>query len=69
VYVDMDKFRQEKSAEYLALNPNGKVPLLVDEINGVNVWESCAIVYYLLDLFDPEEKLGPRKAFRGILLK
>ena len=26
------------------------------------MWESCGIAYYLLDLFDPKDKLGPRKS-------
>jgi glutathione S-transferase len=56
-YVDMNKFRVEKSVEYLARNPNGKVPLLEDTDRDVVLWESCAIVYYLLDLFDPEDRL------------
>ncbi len=50
VFVDMNKFRTEKSAEYLSKNPNGKVPLLVDTDRDVTVWESGAIVNYLLDL-------------------
>ena len=29
IYVDMNTFRTEKSPEFLAKNPNGKVPLLV----------------------------------------
>ena len=51
-YVDMDKFRVEKSAEFLSKNPNGKVPLLVDTSRDVVMWESGAIFYYILDLCD-----------------
>jgi len=36
-----------QSSEYLALNPQGKMPLLVDE--GLCVWESDAICRHLLD--------------------
>jgi glutathione S-transferase len=32
VYVDMNKFRTDKSPDFLAKNPNGKVPLLVFKI-------------------------------------
>ena len=35
-------------------------PLQEDTERDVVMWESCAITYYLLDLFDPEEKMGPR---------
>ena len=35
-----------KSAEYLALNPNGLMPTLVDD-GGFSLWESNAIMMYL----------------------
>tara|TARA_R110002020_G_scaffold36134_19_gene108680 strand:- start:593 stop:1198 length:606 start_codon:yes stop_codon:yes gene_type:complete len=38
-------------------HPEGKVPLLVHD--GVEIWESSAIILYLTDLF-PEAGLGPR---------
>ena len=38
---------EQRSAEYLGLNPNGKVPTLVD--GEVVLWESNAIVCYLAD--------------------
>lgn len=37
--------REHKSPEYLALNPRGKVPLIVDD--GFALYESAAIVEYL----------------------
>lgn len=42
--IDLDKM-EHKSEEYLKLNPNGKVPTLVD--NDFVIWESIAINYYL----------------------
>ena len=36
---------ENKSPEFLAVNPNGKVPALSDD--GVNLWESNAIMAYL----------------------
>ena len=38
---------EHKSAAYLTINPNGKVPLLED--NGFLLWESHAIMQYLAD--------------------
>src|SRR5258706_15471246 len=38
---------EHKSAEYLKLNPNGKLPTMVDD--GFVVWESLAINYYLME--------------------
>jgi glutathione S-transferase len=44
--VDLTKGEQYKP-EYLAMNPNGKVPVIDDD--GVVVWESQAIMRYLAD--------------------
>jgi glutathione S-transferase len=46
-----------KTPEYLALNPNGKVPLLVD--GAFKLWESNAIMQYLADKAGSDE-LFPR---------
>jgi glutathione S-transferase len=50
-----------KKPEYLALNPNGKVPTLVD--GGVAFWESRAIMQYLAAK-KPESTLWPNDAAR-----
>jgi glutathione S-transferase len=44
--VDLSK-REQRSPEFLQLNPNGKVPVLVDE--ELVLWESHAIMMYLAD--------------------
>lgn len=56
-YVKVDLARGEhKSAEHLARNPGGRVPVLVD--GDVTVWESVAIMIHLADKADSE--LWPR---------
>src|SRR5688572_24506838 len=46
ITVDLATGKQ-KSPEYLALNPNGKVPTLVD--GDTIIWESLAIAQYLCE--------------------
>jgi glutathione S-transferase len=48
----------QKKPEYLAMNPNGKVPLLVDE--GVPIFESMAILIYLGERYGVEKGLFPK---------
>ncbi len=51
--------QEHKTAEYLAINPRGKVPAIVDD--GFALYESNAIVEYL-DAKYPERPLYPRDA-------
>jgi len=46
------KLNEHKTEEYLKLNPNGKVPTLVD--GDVVIWESMAINNYILEKHKPE---------------
>src|SRR5437763_1431062 len=55
IEVDMSK-GDNRTPEYLALNPNGKVPMLVDR--DLVIWESRAINAYLAALY-PERNLYP----------
>ena len=56
VMVDLKK-GQTHMPEYLRLNPNGKVPLLVHD--GTPVWESVAITLYLGEIFGVAKGLYP----------
>jgi len=54
---------QKRTDDFLALNPNGKIPVLVDEEQGVTLFESAAILQYLAERsgrFLPSD--GPRRA-------
>jgi glutathione S-transferase len=53
--VDRDKDAQN-SAEFLRLNPNGRIPVLIDE--DLTLFETAAIVLHLVDQH-PEAGLAP----------
>jgi glutathione S-transferase len=64
--VDVDLRKGEnKTPEYLAMNPNGKVPVLVD--GDLVLWESRAINRYMASL-RPERGLYPDDAKRRALI-
>jgi glutathione S-transferase len=46
-----------KKPEFLAINPNGKVPAVVHD--GTALWESAALTIYLGEVFGVEKKLWP----------
>jgi glutathione S-transferase len=50
---------EQKTPEYLKLNPNGKVPTIIDD--GLVMWESVAILLYLAEKF-PAANLLPAAA-------
>ncbi|KAG6001353.1 hypothetical protein E4U21_004429 [Claviceps maximensis] len=51
-------FPAAKSEPFLSLNPNGRLPGLEDPNTNVSVWESGAIIDYLIDQYDTTQKLS-----------
>lgn len=58
------KENEHKSEEFLKINPNGKIPALVD--GDYTVWESMGINFYLADAYKPE-LLGSDPKQRGLV--
>lgn len=56
VKVDL-KAGDQRKPEYLALNPNGKVPLLV--VDGTPIFETVAIISYLGETYGVDKGLYP----------
>ena len=54
--------RDQDKADFLSLNPNGKVPLLVHD--GTPIFESAAIMIHLGETFGVEKKLFPAPGVR-----
>tara|TARA_Y100000385_G_C12875069_1_gene543262 strand:- start:210 stop:821 length:612 start_codon:yes stop_codon:yes gene_type:complete len=57
------KENEHKSEEFLRVNPNAKIPALVD--GDFTIWESMAINMYLADTYKPE-LLGTSSKERGL---
>ncbi|KAK3726105.1 hypothetical protein LTR37_000253 [Vermiconidia calcicola] len=54
VMMDFGVLKQEP---YISVNPNGRVPAIKDPNTGITLWETGAIIDYLLDYYDKENKL------------
>jgi glutathione S-transferase len=63
--VDM-KNKEHKSADYLKINPMGKVPAMVD--GEITLFESMAINYYIADTYK-KELLGTNAQEKGLSMQ
>lgn len=54
-WVELDGLKQKP---YTDVNPNGRVPAIVDPNHNITLWESGAIVQYLIDTYDKDNKIS-----------
>jgi glutathione S-transferase len=60
ISLDLSK-NEQKEDWFLQINPNGRIPAIVDHSNDdFKVIESGAILHYLVQRYDTEHKLWPR---------
>lgn len=52
------EFGNVKDESYTKINPNGRLPSIVDPNTGITLWESGAIILYLVDQYDKEGKIS-----------
>ncbi|PWY90668.1 glutathione S-transferase [Aspergillus heteromorphus CBS 117.55] len=51
-------FSEIKKEPYISLNPNGRTPAIEDPNTGIILWESGAIIEYLVETYDKEHKIS-----------
>lgn len=48
----------QKGPDFLKINPNGRIPTLVDHKNGITISQTGAILLYLAETYDKENKFS-----------
>jgi glutathione S-transferase len=52
------EFPDMKKEQYESINPNGRVPAIEDPNTGITLWESGAIIEYLVETYDQKHNIS-----------
>lgn len=69
--IDIAKGEQS-TPEFIAINPNGKIPAIIDSETGITVFESGAILIYLAEKtgrFMPTDLAGKTKVIEWVMFQ
>lgn len=55
---EMIEFPDMKKERYESINPNGRVPAIEDPNTGITLWESGAIIEYLVETYDKQHNIS-----------
>ncbi|KAI8273331.1 hypothetical protein K4K60_011012 [Colletotrichum sp. SAR11_57] len=55
---EMVEFTDVKKEHFTTVNPNGRLPAITDPNTGITLWESGAIIEYLVETYDTENRLS-----------
>ena len=56
--IKVIEFPDMKKEAYESINPNGRVPTIEDPNTGITLWESGAIIEYLVETYDKQHKFS-----------
>ncbi|KZF25884.1 glutathione S-transferase [Xylona heveae TC161] len=56
--LEMVEFQDVKKPDYLKVNPNGRLPAIEDPNTGIILWETAAIILYLIEQYDGKGSLS-----------
>ncbi|RYP03917.1 hypothetical protein DL764_004793 [Monosporascus ibericus] len=63
------EFKAVKQEPYTLINPNGRLPAIEDPNTGFTLWESGAILEYLIEQYDKDHKISYAEAPERYLAK
>ncbi|MBO9410908.1 MULTISPECIES: glutathione binding-like protein [unclassified Ruegeria] len=70
-HIDFSK-QEQKAPDYLALNPNGKIPTIYDRSEGRAIFESGAILWYLAEKYGkflPEDPIKRSEVMQWVFFQ